>query len=206
MRDSRLTKPSHRGHETPTGLTRRKGHRRATLLLPLCAALGMSGCTYRPIDDPKYGRLDTRNIFERAISAGFFNNNVPAPALRSELEALLKPNASIADDERTLTALGAECRREQRIVRCFHRRQVRWTATLMPPYFVQHEFEIAVASDVQGRRELSVCYGWIDSDGTTDYRMPQSWRCSPKSAVATACKDKPRDYSIIKSTSWDCRP
>jgi hypothetical protein len=50
----------------------------------------MSGCTYRPIDDPKYGRLDTRNIFERAIGAGFFDKDIPAPLLRSELEALLQ--------------------------------------------------------------------------------------------------------------------
>ena len=206
MRLSRSTIPSRRSRGTPNGSTRRVGLRRAALLLPLCAALGISGCTYRPIDDPKYGRLDTRNIFERAISAGFFDNKIPAPVLRSELEALLKPSASIADDERTLTALGAECRREQRIVRCFHRRQVRWTATLMPPYFVQHEFEIAVASDPQGGRELSVCYGWINSDGTTDYRTPQSWRCSPKSTVATLCKGRPRGTAIQDSTIWDCSP
>lgn len=206
MGDSRPMKTSRRSHGAPNGSTRRLGLRRAALLLPLCAALGVSGCTYRPIADPKYGRLDTRIIFERAIDAGFFDNNIPAPVLRSELEALLKSNASLADDERTLTALGAQCRREQRVVRCLHRRQVRWAATLMPPYFVQHEFEIAVASDVHGQRELSVCYGWISSDGTTDYRMPQSWRCSPKSAVATPCKGKPRDYSIVESTSWDCRP
>lgn len=206
MRMFRPTKPFRRSRGMPNGATRRLGLRRAALLLPVCAALGMSGCTYRPIHDPKYGRLDTRNIFERAISAGFFNNNIPAPVLRSELEALLKPNASVADDERTLTALGAECRREQRIVRCFHRRQVRWTATLMPPYFEQHEFEVAIASDAQGQRELSVCYGWMRSEGTTDYLMPLSWRCSPKSAVATACKGKPRGQVYENRDYFDCRP
>jgi hypothetical protein len=204
MRDSRPTKPCRRNRGTPDGSTRRL--RRVALLLPLCAAFGISGCTFRPIDDPKYGRLDTRIIFERAIDAGFFNKDIPAPLLRSELEALLEPNASLADDERTLTALGAQCRREQGVVRCFHRRQVRWTATLMPPFAVQHEFEIAVASNRQGGRELSVCYGWETADVNTDYRQPQKWRCSPKSAVATPCKGRPRRTAIQESTVWDCSP
>lgn len=167
----------------------------------------MSGCTYRPIADPKYARLDHRNVFERRMQPAEIGVS-PTPMMKSDLEKALETGRDATDDERTLTALGATCSREGGTLRCIYRKQVRYRAMIMPPIQTQYELEIFVTRDREMRRHVAVCYGRTDSqyNDPPPYFQTYTWRCSPKSVVATACKGKPRDIDIVDAVDWDCRP
>ena len=170
-------------------------------------AIGLSGCTYRPIDDPKYGRLDERNVFERWMQPAEIGVS-PTPMMKTDLEKALEAGRLATEDEQTLSALGATCSRDGQTLRCIYRKQVRYRAMIMPPKQTQYELEIFVAHDREKRRHLAVCYGRSDSqyNEPPPYFQTQTWRCSPTTVVATACKGRPRDFGIMDHTVWDCRP
>ena len=164
--------------------------------LAACLAIGLSGCTFRPIDDPKYGRLDERNMFERAMTWDGDINELSG-SLRATLARTLVADRSLAAHERALTALGMTCRYISRVLRCRYRRQVRWEAMLMPPKADQHEIQASVTIE-RGENRLAVCHGrtvipsYVGKTGFSEDVEVSMSDCSPYTAISEPCTDPPR--------------